>query len=198
MGCDIHLFTEIERTIGSEEKWVNCDYWQLNPYYGTDEYKSKLKIVSLFNDRNYTLFSKLANVRNYHGNKYISEPKGLPNDVSEVVKEESDDWGSDGHSHSWFTLKQLIDFFKENGIVKHSGYMTPEDAKLVDKGEMPSSWWQGGNLKDQVYREWEHEDTGLKRLIDKINERKRSEFRLYHEDNEELNDKIRIVFWFDN
>ena len=50
--------------------------------------------------RCYSLFALLANVRNYAEITPISNPRGLPNDVSEIVKEMSDQWGCDGHSHS--------------------------------------------------------------------------------------------------
>jgi hypothetical protein len=46
----------------------------------------------IYHERNYSLFALLANVRNSAGVKPISEPRGLPEDVSEIVKKISDQW----------------------------------------------------------------------------------------------------------
>ncbi len=45
-------------------------------------------------------------------------PKGLPDNVSIEVKTESDEWGIDGHSHSFLTLKELLDYSGETHIVR--------------------------------------------------------------------------------
>lgn len=199
MGCDIHLFTERKRSIDKIEKWVNIDYFKLNPYYGIDKYESQLEVVELYGSRNYRLFSILANVRNYHDNKFISLPKGFPEDSSEFVKSEKERWDGDGHSHSYFTLKELKDFRKENGLVKYAGVMSPKDAELVDKGEMPNSWCQGTTDTTYVYREWQYDNDALSGLIRKIEERKKEDFWIFDDDEHpEHDENIRIVFWFDN
>jgi hypothetical protein len=78
MGCDIHLHVEVK----IEGKWQNWTAPNL--------------------DRNYDLFAKMADVRNYNqGTVPISKPKGLPEDISVVTKLSYDHWGVDGHSHSW-------------------------------------------------------------------------------------------------
>ena len=58
--------------------------------------------------RNYTVFALLADVRNGYGLDPIVDPRGLPKDVSKEIKDESDEWGVDGHSHSHLTLKELM------------------------------------------------------------------------------------------
>src|SRR5262249_2591595 len=66
---------------------------------------------------NYNLFGILANVRNGSGFAGcdtgdgfvpISVPRGLPGDVSDEVRAETNRWGEDGHSHSWFTVAELL------------------------------------------------------------------------------------------
>lgn len=59
--------------------------------------------------RNYTLFSILANVRNNRSPflKYISTPRGLPDDISDMVKKEADYWDRYAHDHSWLLLSEL-------------------------------------------------------------------------------------------
>lgn len=69
----------------------------------------------LYDGRNYDLFAILADVRNGYGNEPkrftpICPPKGLPGNLSNSIKQIADDWGADAHSHSWFTLKELLDF----------------------------------------------------------------------------------------
>lgn len=96
MGCDIHSFAEVKEN-GS---------WKV-----VEDYRP-------FQDRNYQLFALLADVRNGSGFagcdtgnhiEPISIPKGLPKDCSAKVQLNSDDWDIDGHSHSWLTLKELLD-----------------------------------------------------------------------------------------
>lgn len=204
MGCDIHLFTEVKRKINNVERWVNSDYWEINPYYryGDDkdlEYERPLNHVSIFRGRNYELFGILADVRGV-GNPVISEPKGLPEDVSDVVKEESDRWGIDGHSHSYLTLRELVEYLEKYPKVKYEGYISPEAArKLAKTGETPNSWaeWVNPDL-NWVKREWE-EDSCLKHLVDKVRQKYQDVFWTRPEDQTpEDEEKIRIVFWFDN
>lgn len=198
MGCDIHLMTERFRNINGEGRWVSIDHFKYNPYYG-EEYESELCLVPVYRKRNYNLFSFLANVRNYSGNSFISNPKGIPKDASEITKKESESWRGDGHSHSYFTLQELKVFLSENPMQKYQGYMIPSDAELVDKGEMPGSWWQDGNVPNQVYREWEYKNTALDDLLEAIEKRKKEEFWIFDdEERPEFDDKVRIVFWFDN
>ncbi len=198
MGCDKHLYVERRRNINNKDVWFNCDNWRLNPYHD-EENEPKYEIAHLYDDRNYRLFSVLAGVRNYSENEPIAQPRGLPSDVSDATKAQSDHWDGDGHTHSWFTLKEVKDYFAKHPKVKYSGIMTPENAAKVDAGEMPYAWCQGSTDTSLVHREWEFEDRPLKRLISLIDERKRDEFRVFGDDEGlKLDAKIRIVFWFDN
>jgi hypothetical protein len=202
MGCDIHLFTEVQKNINNELKWVNCDNWKINQWFDPKEPdgESKYQIKELYDDRNYSLFATLAGVRDYSpGNKMIDAPRGLPEDCCVEIKELSEKWGDDGHTHSWFTLKELKDFQKENKTIKHSGLVDPKNAKRLEDGLFPESWCQGTNQPDYVFREWEQPCEILKPIIEPLEERMRDEFWIF--DKEEHPDKekeIRIVFWFDN
>jgi hypothetical protein len=111
MGCDIHLYVEAKKN----GKWEAIDKWQTD----SDGYFCVPYEERFYTGRNYNLFSILADVRNGYGFagsdtgdgfKPISSPKGNPSDISEQVKAESDKWGSDGHSHSFLTLKELLDY----------------------------------------------------------------------------------------
>lgn len=104
MGCDIHLHTEIK--VGG--KWL-C--------YGSPSIS-----------RNYHMFAKMADVRNYDDIKEISHPKGLPEDISEVVKLHYKSWESDAHSESWLNVDEIIqleEFLKEKAT-KFNTFYYPE------------------------------------------------------------------------
>lgn len=113
MGCDIHCY--VEKRDGS--KWVSADRWEPCEYEPDSGRKTVPYGSRIYSGRNYDLFGILADVRNGRGFagirtgagfNPISEPKGLPVDVSPEVKAESEGWGCDGHSHSWLTLSELL------------------------------------------------------------------------------------------
>ncbi len=195
MGCDIHLYTEVQKRINDNLIWTCCDNWQIDPYE-----IGKYDINPIWSTRNYHIFSVLANVRNDNDNIPICELKGLPSDISDAIKEASDRWGCDGHSHSWLTLKEIKDYLGINQQIKYSGLMLPDEAAKVDAGEMPSSWCKSTTADDHVYREWSRENRPLKEFIALLNERKRDELWIFsdEQDTPESDEKFRIVFWFDN
>jgi len=196
MGCDIHLFTERKISINNEQKWVNADNWKLNPYYeeNNEDGESKYELNSAYGHRNYALFSILADVRNDSENKPIAEPKGLPEDISEVVKAESDKWDGDGHSHSFFTMKELYDYYEQNNIVKFSGLVDANGVKEIEAGKMPNWWCKGSTQKELVWKEWHQENYVIKNFIEALEKHFESDYYRKEEDSE----KYRIVFWFDN
>lgn len=83
MGCDIHVHLEIE----IDGQWHH--YNSINLY------------------RNYTLFAKMADVRNDGSITPLSTCRGLPENISVVTKLDVDSWGNDGHSHSWLNAKEI-------------------------------------------------------------------------------------------
>jgi hypothetical protein len=104
MGSDIHIFLEKNTSLNGVSKWVNTDYWKLNPYYdGVDEYEDEYEHVSVYRGRDYTLFNILAGVRGA-GHDMIDVPRGVPEDISPLTKKQYEKWSSDGHNHSYFTL----------------------------------------------------------------------------------------------
>lgn len=82
MGCDIHIHTEIK----IKGKWE---------HYGNPDFP-----------RCYILFEKLAGVRGEMSNA-ISEPKGLPHNVTTITKIDFQKWVDDGHSFSWFGMDEI-------------------------------------------------------------------------------------------
>ena len=112
MGCDIHFYTETRDAAG---------VWRCVDRFAEPDQDGYVACISpaLYHGRNYNLFGMLADVRNGRGFagiktgagfQPIAEPRGLPEDVSETVRKISDGWGTDGHSHSHHTLRQLLDY----------------------------------------------------------------------------------------
>tara|TARA_Y100000401_G_C8310525_1_gene219459 strand:- start:779 stop:1426 length:648 start_codon:yes stop_codon:yes gene_type:complete len=66
-----------------------------------------------YGGRCYSLFGILAGVRDQSnpmiGAEFNSDIKGVPDDASMSVKSMSDEWDIDGHSHNYFTLRELLD-----------------------------------------------------------------------------------------
>jgi hypothetical protein len=61
--------------------------------------------------QSYDMFGILADVRNYVNAKPISEPKGLPDDLSATVKQAAELYGEwDGFSFSYLTQKEIADY----------------------------------------------------------------------------------------
>ena len=118
MGCDIHMVVEKKEN----SKW-RC---LLNPNES-------------FRDRNYNLFAKLGNVRNYHEIIPLSDNRKAPRDSCKEWKEYAKSWGSDLHSESHLYLYELelsLDlyeywdkFVKE--IEKHSSSPNKDDIRIV-------------------------------------------------------------------
>lgn len=202
------MYTEKRMQDGT---WFCVDHWQLNPYFGKDEYETcEYNIVPIYDSRNYKLFATLADVRNGDGIAPIDEPRGLPDSVSKKVKEESDYWGVDGHSHSWFLASELFKYQREHSSYRVTGMISPEAAyELDEEGILPTSWCRWTNAPGWTMRSWEVPKCILDNLIEAIKRRMCEEFYIfdYGDDplhakrDEEINshaNDFRIVFWFDN
>jgi len=95
MGCDIHLWVEKRDFDGR---------WQPAEAYSEDGlYQSEL-----YHGRSYKLFSLLAGVRSDGSIEPIAEPRGLPQDMSQILYDLAPDYAD--HSHSWLTLRELLDY----------------------------------------------------------------------------------------
>lgn len=127
MGCDIHMFCEFQNEKGKWEKagamfepdYVKKDRPVIEGWYESEGFYSHNKWLTdqPYHMRNYDVFAWLADVRNGRGFAGcdtgdavvpVAEPRGLPDDVSVAVKKLSDDYGSDGHSHSFLTLAEIM------------------------------------------------------------------------------------------
>lgn len=180
MGCDIHIYTEkfVEYQIADVEPfWHCCDRFRLNEWRKIDKHEPKWYVDEIYKGRDYTLFAALAGVRNDGSTEVISEPRGLPKDVSKIIKRESDRWGVDGHSHSWLLASELFEYQKKFSTSKWNA----ESQILVQRSPV------------------DH-------LVECVKKRMADEFYIFdflkdEEKEKRFNDaadKFRIVFWFDN
>lgn len=215
MGCDIHTHVEYRANacVGIDEngnaifrlRWLCGDYFKTAWYY-RDSNKRRLAVVEICGERNYDRFATLANVRNYGGTPYISEPRGLPEDVTKLVNEDYESQFGDAHSPSYYTLKELIEYQSTIKPLKRSGLISPEAQKELDEnGTPPREWCQGTTCDGWERREWEVENTvliplieGLKERADKLGVIYKWEWEEKPVESLEKADNIRFVFWFDD
>jgi len=114
MGTDIHLYVEVRR----DGKWESADTWTPDEYSFNEmwvDWKNKF-----YNTPNYVLFGVLAGVRGREDPKPISEPKGLPDDMSEPLAKYAREHFE--HTGSWLTLRELMEYdWTQN--VTNQGYV---------------------------------------------------------------------------
>ena len=81
--------------------WYEANEKGLFPYPYTDQ---------PYGGRCYRLFGALAGVRDTSIDMIVPDRMfQLPDDVSDEIKNMSDDFGVDGHSHNYLTLRELLD-----------------------------------------------------------------------------------------
>jgi hypothetical protein len=90
MGCDIHPYAE-RKTAGRYELIHDATFKSGH---------------SPFDWREYGMFGFLADVRNYSGVPPISQPRGIPANVSGGVADEIEMY--EGHSASWLSVAELL------------------------------------------------------------------------------------------
>lgn len=103
-----------------------------------------------YHGRNYDVFAILADVRNGRGFagvktgdgfNIISEPRGVPKDASPEYLKRVEEYGVDGHSHSYHTIADL-DAFDWGQKSTHQGVVSPFYYK---------QWKEGGGTKAPAY-----------------------------------------------
>lgn len=142
------------------EKKVKDKWEKIGPVFGSTYSSDKGKLVDEpYTGRNYELFAFLANVRNRFDIVPLSEPRGWPKDLSEALEKELKEyWDSDGHSASWFTLRELLEADWDRKI--RVGGVVPADVYeyLTQLKEVPKIYSQGisgPNILTVSEEEWE-------------------------------------------
>jgi hypothetical protein len=146
---------EVLLDIGHGPRWVSIDDWEPPDPEAPSDLPTVSWKKSVYNGRNYELFAYLASVRNRRGAGFerkmdrvrgefltdggepitpIREPRGMPPDASLEVKRSHEYWGQNGHSASWLTLAELVDFDWEGTTHVSRGIVSdPADAEYARK-----------------------------------------------------------------
>lgn len=164
MGCDIHMFVEYSVNKGSYHHDERMLEDNSDPEY---TYFNDTDLIS----RNYKFFGFLADVRT--SGSCIFEPRGMPDDPSDYVRRACEQWGVDGHSHSYLSFKELKKVIKE--------YRESELEECRQNKE-ESEWVK----------------TAYQDVIDYIQQGIDSRSNKCPEGLFDFKVEARIVFWFDN
>ncbi|MCY9186471.1 hypothetical protein [Bacillus halotolerans] len=206
MGCDIHAFVEVKRYPYQDRNrsngvWISADKWTVNEdhIFYPEDYEERFHVDdhdSIYRGRNYHLFSILAGVRNYRGLTPISSPKGLPKDVCIEIKNESDFFASDGHSHSYLTLKELLQYNWDEEI-EAVDFADSKELAIEEYGDKiisinPSMVGVKVTYKATLR---EMQKDFFMTTVEKMKSFLKDSEYPYREVRE---DDIRLVFWFDN
>ena len=125
MGCDIHGWVEVK-------------------HHGVQSFDYKVVDINFIN-RNYTIFGYLFGVRGDCEHP-IAPKRGLPSNVSSYVAEESEDYGTDGHSHSWISLKEI-----NNALLKEEIEFTSDWQLLFSLMEKLGNYYGEDNVRLVVW-----------------------------------------------
>jgi hypothetical protein len=201
MGYDIHVYVErrITRSDGSQV-WISADRWKENEFfYEYPDSEIRFTREPVYFGRNYLLFALLAGVRNYGGIEPFSRPKGLPEDLSTMIRERYERCRNDFHSATWYTLDELESLNWDRPIPTE-GYTIKEYAKRYEEtGELPGAWCEGTTNQSMVKivmtkpaREW------CESFIDSFPKIRELGKRFDWDDKPVDPDSVRLVMWFDN
>lgn len=111
MGCDIHLYAEARDS--EDAPWRSINAMEEDEVYDDETGEvtgTKLRPSRFYSGRNYALFGVLAGMRWTCPHGAIAEDRGAPEDISPEIRQEMEDWAGDGHSHSYATLAELIQY----------------------------------------------------------------------------------------
>jgi len=147
---------------------------------GTEDEYTHINSVSA-TGRNYELFELLAGVRGTPINA-VFEQRGLPNDLSEMLKSAADQWAGDGHSHSYLSLEELKEV-----LVK---------AKYdLDRDKSSDAFFSWKDYDKSNYKDRPEDYVALVNYCeDWIDSIKQETFM----DLDEYRPEVRLIFWFDN
>jgi len=167
MGCDIHAFIDYNKP--------------------GEDYVHPLS-EELYLDRDYAVFSKLANVRNYDEDiEPISEPRGLPEKVSYIVSDENSLYISEIETNSDYCTKEDAENWVKCGASKY----TDDHKSSVTNPDYHSHPWLSVEEYEQAIKELQ---TVIKYKLN-VNYFAVLAAMKFLQDN---GYEVRLVFWFDN
>ena len=130
MGCDIHTYVEIRDKDGRWRAVAPDEPGRRGWAWG-------------FRSRSSFCWAMLADVRNFDDIRPIAEPRGLPDDVSSEIRTTAEEL--EGHTHSWFTLQELLSF-DYDALVTLTGTVTLAEFKeYLELGKPQTACGSGGH-----------------------------------------------------
>lgn len=186
MGCDIHFYVDVQQEDGS---WKSADklFDQGEGYLTTYEPGPGWKSHAFYDGRNYDLFAILADVRNGRGFAGVKtgqgfnpifEPRGVPDDCCPEYSKIVESWGVDGHSHSYATVEELMQYDWTQTTVKQ-GLVTAKEFLRWKLDGAPNAWCGGSSAELITNEQMENrllEAHGVKVL----------DWRVFHAEKDEL------------
>lgn len=164
MGCDIHLFVEYKR-----QDFESANWWSFGEQFRLD--------------RDYRMFAKMANVRNYWVDQItpISKPRGLPEDIGWRAKDENrlyivDREEAGEHEATRVNAERWV----KNGYSQYDG-----DSWVTHPDWHSHSWLTSDEFEECV-NSLENVSVEYKAVL--------SVLRCFESDGQ----ITRVVFWFDN
>jgi hypothetical protein len=132
MGCDIHSWAEVRRA----GAW--CKLGRVWPCWYEDDGLTDAPYWT----RDYDTFAILAGVRNRDRRiTPIAEPRDWPADVTDEGKQEYDEFAEDGHSFSWHSLRQLLEYPLWHTTFTQEGRLNGPAYRALKKDGVPDEWW---------------------------------------------------------
>lgn len=194
MGCDIHAYKE--KFVDGE--WKTADVWESYDYGDDDKGMRVPYDKQAYQGRNYELFGILSKgVRSE--NEISFDPRGMPLDACEEVEMSNARWDSDGHSHSYLYLHELIQLRKimDRRSIEIEGMKEPSELanliRSIDSGKpdwsllYPYCKWASGGRYEQFKI-----DVPMSFMVGSALDIIIRSFDGIEGDNH------RLVFWFDN
>ena len=169
MGCNSHTYIEYRRKEYKKDSWSSLLHHEVD-------------------SRNYPLYAKMADVRNYYGEKItpIAPLRGFPEDAGyaakrdyylrindELAAKEYDGYVSSEQASTW--VSEGISFFP------------PDGSNRISHPDWHSASWLTGDEFCSAVRETASDDiywTAIAAMVDSVNKTDGFE--------------CRVVFWFDN
>ena len=85
----------------------------------------------------------------------INDPRGVPKDVSVGYTKWVDDWGGDGHSHSWLTVAEIM-AYDWTQTTRKQGFVDPVEFARWKLTGQPRSW--SGDVMGSMIRKISNEE----------------------------------------
>lgn len=97
MSCDLHVHIEVKIRYWSHALPLAWEHLSMSRVYAST-------------GGVYALFSRMAGVRAEDGDPPpIAQPRGLPRNATRLTRFDAAQWGPNGHTHSWLSIREMAE-----------------------------------------------------------------------------------------